>query len=63
MFLLEQAFKNKDKDEVLKYIDDYFTEEEMYQKRQARKNSQEEQKKQKNKSLIDVQRQIEDLRL
>lgn len=28
MFLLEQAFKNKDREEVLKYIDDYFTEEE-----------------------------------
>ena len=28
MYCLQQVFKNKNKDEVLKYIDEYFTEEE-----------------------------------
>ena len=37
MYLLEQAFKNKNNDAVLKYIDDFFTEEEEKEekKRQA----------------------------
>ena len=63
MYLLQQALKSQDHDHILRYIDEFFNEEEEKEQQRQLQKKEEEEKKSKSKAILEMQRQMEELKL
>eukprot|EP00347_Sterkiella_histriomuscorum_P011030 403374016 len=63
MYLLQQAFKKQDPEHILKYIDEYLTEEEEKESALELKKREEESQRTKSRDQIDLMRKMDDLNI